>query len=361
MSSQLPSVSDLELAALAAAAMKDVQIRGYQPPMITSDNGQSLVLNDTQGGRWLAWAPATSFTNSRFAQHANLLRLLSDAYGNREIPFSVELPTGVTTRAGDGIVIVYPHGGGTPITETSLRSATLLPTSLGTALGALHELPAGPYASITRARATADQTRSAYTAMIEKHATAIPSRLRTRWLDALKDDALWGFEPVPLHGNLSTNCVYASPEGAVLSIHYFTNAAVGDPAQDIAWLLFHAEDEFLEVFQRAYSARRSVADLHVLTRAQLISELETLRWYVKGQAAGDRNWSKAGLQALRDMDAEIGNHWLVAPKPDVVEISFTVDEEPLLRLRDQPEGDSEDELPVEDPLDSGATEVIHPV
>lgn len=68
----------------------------------------------------------------------------------------------------------------------------------------------------------------------------------------------------------------------------------------------------------------------------MLSELETLRWYVRGVQAGDQVWRREGVQALRDLDADIGDQRLVATRREVVEITFTVDDEPLLKL--QPHG-----------------------
>ncbi len=355
--SALPELSALELAALASAALKETQIRGYRPPLVTNADGQTLTVTDTDGTAWLVWAPSKPVSEESFARHVEVLRLLSEAANSGRLPFTVSLPEGVATRGGTGVVLAHPHPGGASLKEDALVGRSLLASSLGGALGSLHELDAASFAHATRAKATPTQTREAYRKLVEKHSTSIPSRLRRRWMAAIDDDALWAFDATPLHGNLSVDSVYASSEGAVLGLCHFTSAAVGDPAQDLAWLLYHADDDFLEAFQAAYSARRTSADLHILTRAQLVSELATLRWFARGKRADDRPWIEAGLKALRDLDAEIGDHWLVAPKPDVVDIRFTVEEEPLLKLKGRADkaGDAPD--PSEDI--TGATEVIN--
>lgn len=331
---QLPTLSALELAALASAALTGAQLRGYRPPLITNEDGQTLTVNDTSGALWLVWAPSERTTQQAFARHADVLALLQNAYESKAIPFNVSLPAGVTTREGDGVVLVHPHPGGVPLGETSLTGKGLLATSLARALADLHELDEDRYAKASGARATAEQTRAAYRSLLKAHSSSVPSTLRRRWEDAINDDSVWRFEATPVHGNLSPTSIYASPQGAVLGICHFTSAAVADPAQDIAWLLYHADDDFLEAFQTSYTARRSSMDLHLLVRAQLISELATLRWFARGKARGDRAWIEDGLEALRDLDDALGDHHLVAAKPDVVDIRFTVDEEPLMRLRD---------------------------
>lgn len=350
-------MSALELAALASAALKETQIRGYRPPLVTNADGQTLTVTDTEGTAWLIWAPSKPVTEQSFARHVEVLRFLSEASNSGALPFTVSLPKGVATRGGSGVVLAHPHPGGASLREDSLVGRSLLASSLGAALASLHELDATSFARATRAKATPTQTREAYRKLLEEHSTSIPSRLRHRWLAAIDDDALWAFDSTPLHGSLSVDSVYASSDGAVLGLCHFASAAVGDPAQDLAWLLYHADDDFLEAFQAAYSARRTSADLHILTRAQLVSELATLRWFAQGKREGDRAWIEAGLQALRDMDTEIGDHWLVAPKPDVVDIRFTVDEEPLLKLKERADKAEDAPDPGEDI--TGATEVLN--
>ena len=217
-SEPLPTLSALELAALASAALTGVQLRGYRPPLISNEDGQTLTVNDTSGALWLVWAPSQRTTEKAFARHADVLALLQEAYENNEVPFNVSLPKGVTTRAGDGVVLAHPHPGGVPLEEASLAGKSLLATSLARALADLHELDVDAYARASGARATAEQTRNAYRGLLKAHASSIPSALRRRWQDALDDDSLWRFEATPVHGNLSPTSVYVSPQGAVLGI-----------------------------------------------------------------------------------------------------------------------------------------------
>lgn len=341
----LPPLSALELAALSSAALKGAQIRGYRPPMVSDEGGQTLTVNDTSGATWLVWAPSKPTTQAAFSRHVNVLHFLHEAGARGDVPFTISLPEGVTTRPGNGVVLAHPHPGGSVLQDGALSGQALLASSLARALAALHELDDRGFAAAAGTKASAEQTRAAYRSLVKAHSASIPAQLRRRWKDAIEDDALWRFEATPVHGNLSANSIYVSPEGAVLGICHFTSAAVADPAQDLAWLLYHADDAFLGLFQTAYTSHRSSTDLHILTRAQLISELATLRWFARGKAVGDRAWVEEGLEALRELDDAFGDHHLVATKPDVVDIKFTVDEEPLLRLRSPQEDLAESSEP----------------
>ncbi|WP_099331530.1 phosphotransferase [Actinomyces minihominis] len=326
-------VTELELAALGAAAVPTLQVRGIRGPMRSSDSGQWLSLVDNGGGVWLAWAPSFAWTEQKDSRLHAIVEILRKASVAHAIPFTPAGIAGSVRRSGGGQVIVFEHPGGVELTDESLSEISLLPKSLGSSLACLHELDAPEYARASGQAANARQTRRALKGLVETHSSAIPARLRSRWLDALEDDSLWNFAAVPLHGSLSSENVFATPGGAVLGLSRFDGAAVGDPAQDLVWLMVNASDEFLRVFQAAYASGRATTDLHLLTRAQLLSELETLRWYARGVAAEDRVWRQQGVRALREMDEEIGDHRLVPHRPEVVEITFTVDEEPLLRLQ----------------------------
>ena len=326
-------VSELELAALSSAAMPSKQVRGIRGPIQSSDSGQWLSLVDALGDSWLSWAPTQVWSDKKKERFGRITDFLKDAQANRKLPFETPEIEGEIGRNGGGTVMVFRHPGGTALTNEDLSAPGLLPKSLGSSLAALHELEAAPFSRICGQYADAERTRHALKQLVDRHATTIPVRLRSRWLDALNEDSLWVFQPVPLHGSLCSQDVYVAPGGAVLGIFGFDSAAVGDPAQDMAWLMLYASDTFLSSFESAYALARKSPDLHVLTRATLLAELETLRWYARGVASEDREWRRAGVQALRDMDSEIGDHRLVPKRQEVVEIAFTVEEEPLMRFQ----------------------------
>ena len=338
-------VSELELAALSSAAMPSIKVRGIKGAMQSSDSGQWLSLVDAVGDSWLSWAPTQVWDDKKRDRLSKVSALLTQARADHLLPFETPSVAGEINRSGGGSVMVFHHPGGASLTSADLSGAGLLPKSLGSSLAALHELEAQPYARVSGQYADAQTTRRALKTLIDRHASAVPARLRSRWLDALNEDSLWGWNAVPLHGSLCSQDVYATPGGAILGITRFEHAAVGDPAQDMAWLMLYASDGFLKAFEAAYASARVSPDLHVLTRATLLAELETLRWYSRGVATEDSDWRQAGVQALREMDSEIGDHRLVPKRQEVVEIAFTVEEEPLMRLhRPQTESHSDSQV-----------------
>ncbi len=326
--------SALALAALASAAAPSLQLREIRGPVLSADSGDWAHLADASGSQWLVWAPTQPLSGDAMERYLKVVDYLEAERSAGEVTWVAPRPLGEAVSEAYVQVLLLPYPGGRPLEAADLSGAGLLPSSLGTALAALHGLETRAYAACCRRFADAALTRKALRSLVDRHSSAIPSRLRSRWLDAIEEDPLWRFEPVPLHGSLSAECVYAS-DGAVVGLTRFDQAAVGDPAQDIVWLMYYASDDFLGAFEEAYSRSCSTPDLHLLTRAQLLSELETLRWYARGVEADSREWRDQGVQALRDLDRDIGDHRLVPARPNVVEISFTVEEEPLLKLNPQ--------------------------
>lgn len=343
----LEPVSELELAALASAAAPGLHLRGIRGKLRDEEDGQWLTCVDSEGGAWIAWAPSHPWREKATRRFWSVNALLKEAATQRRIPFTAAEPIASVDRRGGGTTIVFAHPGGQQLLASDLSGPGLLPRSLGTGLAALHELPAADYARAAGQRASAQVTRSTLRNLVSQHARAIPARLRRRWMNAIDEDSLWRFEPVALHGSLDPSNVYAAAGGAVVGMKPFNAAAVGDPAHDIVWLMYHADDDFLQQFEASYSRARHQSDLHLLTRAQLLSELETLRWYARAVRAEDRAWRREGLAALQELDAEIGDQQLVASKPDVVEITFSAHDEPLMKLQAHDQGEP-DSLPDEE-------------
>ena len=86
----------------------------------------------------------------------------------------------------------------------------------------------------------------------------------------------------------------------------FSSAHVGDPAVDIAWVFARASDEFLERFHEAYQQTRSEKDLHLLERAELLSELAVVRWLVHGLHSGDSDIVDEARAMLAELSASVG-------------------------------------------------------
>lgn len=203
--------------------------------------------------------------------------------------------------------------------EEDFSDPHLLPVSLGRAIGHLHNLPAGIYEGLDLPSYTAGQLRNRHLAVMDEAAThtLIPANLWNRWEGALNDIALWRFATVPVHGDLQmTNiCVH---EGTVRTLAGFTSAHIGDPATDFSWVLAQSGDEFLVRFREAYAMTRPYSDIHIETRAQLISELAILHWLMHGVRAGDKEIVENARTMLADLSEDVGDERLVAEPIPVI-------------------------------------------
>ena len=117
--------------------------------------------------------------------------------------------------------------------------------------------------------------------------------------------SLWRFLPSPIHGDLSETSIHVD-HGRVCALTGFSSAHVGDPAVDIAWVFARASDEFLERFHEAYQQTRSEKDLHLLERAELLSELAVVRWLVHGLHSGDSEIVDEARAMLAELSASVG-------------------------------------------------------
>ena len=106
----------------------------------------------------------------------------------------------------------------------------------------------------------------------------VPPTLLVRWENTLKDTALWRFRPVVVHGDLAEENVLTAG-GAVVALRGLSQAHVGDPAEDMAWVYSAAPVDYLDSIEDAYDVtRREGSDKHLRHRAELVSELSLARW-----------------------------------------------------------------------------------
>ena len=86
---------------------------------------------------------------------------------------------------------------------------------------------------------------------------------------------------------------------------------MGDPALDIAWIQATASDAFLERFCETYGHERRAIDLHVFTRAQLLSEIALVRWLVHGLHAEDQTIVDDARAMLADLAVDLNGEPLL--------------------------------------------------
>ena len=298
--------SALELAALATSAMPGLRVSALRPPTYTDELASVTGIEDVGGNRWIVTCPHEEVSGPALEATSGILDRLGQAYEHDYIPFDVPRLAGQAKIRGGGSVYVHRDPGGHAPTEQDLETDPLLPASLGRALAALHNLPETVFSAIGLPSYTAMECRDRNLALLDEAArqVTIPPSLWSRWEAALEDVSLWRFPSAPIHGDIQERSLSVK-RGSVVAIGGWTSAHVGDPALDIAWIQASASDAFLERFRETYGHERRAIDLHVFTRAQLLSEIALVRWLVHGLHAEDSSIVDDARAMLADLAIDL--------------------------------------------------------
>jgi hypothetical protein len=129
--------------------------------------------------------------------------------------------------------------------------------------------------------------------------------LLRRWENALEDVSMWRFNPTVVHGDLHEDNLLVD-DGRVTAVTGWTDLRVGDPADDLAWLVASNEPEFVDAVVGAYhEARKEPVDPHLLRRAALAAEFALAQYLVKALALHDAVAAADGEDMLRQLAADI--------------------------------------------------------
>ena len=298
--------SPLELAALATAAVPGMRVTALRPPSYSDELSTVTGIEDATGNRWIVTCHHEEVSGPALEATSGILNRLGQAYDHDYIPFDVPRLAGQARLEHGENVYVHRDPGGCAPTDEDLDTDPLLPASLGRALAALHNLPETVFSSIGLPTYTAIECRDRNLALLDEAAreATIPAALWSRWEAALEDVSLWRFPSAPIHGDIQERCLSVK-RGSLLAIGGWTSAHVGDPALDIAWIQASASDAFLERFRETYGHERRATDLHVFTRAQLLSEIALVRWLVHGIHAEDSSIIDEARSMLDDLAKDL--------------------------------------------------------
>jgi macrolide phosphotransferase len=272
--------SHLTLAALATSAVPELDIVGASSFGGGSEGGfDSALLTGRDGRHWLIRVPRNELAQAEQSADLVALRALSAGVRTR-LHFSVSAFAGQTPINGTrAIVYEFVYG-----TKASLAAVDIAKAeSVGRAIAAIHALPTSFIADAGLPVLTPIEClRSCITIMDRAAATGlVPAALLTRWEAAAEESKLWQFQPTVINGSLSADSMlYASNE--VTGVLDWHELRVGDPAQDLFWLLASPDEAVGEVAFDAYNESRGGADRQIRQRAMLYAELELAKWLLHG-------------------------------------------------------------------------------
>ena len=302
----------LRLAALAAVAVPGLDPARLALPQEHSKDLEVTGLIDTQGRHWEVLETSDDVTGAALEAEAEVLRRMGRQVDNGHLSFDVARPGGVL-RGSTTYVQVRSHLEGRPISVDALHPGPGLSAGLGRALGELHELTTTVVSEAGLPVYDAEDVRRRWLTLVEEARGTghVPPTLLVRWENTLKDTALWRFRPVVVHGDLAEENVLTAG-GAVVALRGLSQAHVGDPAEDMAWVYSAAPVDCLDSIEDAYDvARREGSDKHLRHRAELVSELSLARWLMHGVRSEDDDIIDDAIAMLQDLDDQVGAEPLV--------------------------------------------------
>ena len=336
--------------------MPGLDVVATRSPQSTTADFQVTGVLDSGGRHWVVRCPLHATAGASLEAEVELLANLAPHVRSGALPFAVPEPAGFAPLPEGGRAMVYRQLRGRPLDLERLGPGPGLAADLGRCLAALHELPAAVVENAGLPTYDADEYRRRLLAEVDLAARTghVPTVVLERWERALEDVALWRFRTTPIHGDLTEDHVLVL-DGEVSAVISFSEAHVGDPAVDLAWLLASAPEDCLDAIEEAYAlARPENADTHLLDRAQLIGELALARWLMHGVNSGNADVVADAVRMLEDLadqvhDAEpIGyREPVVVPgRPeDWAEGADVQEEEPAADAEDDVDPNATAELP----------------
>ncbi|MEO3933907.1 macrolide 2'-phosphotransferase [Micrococcaceae bacterium Sec7.4] len=310
----------IELAAVATAA-----VPGLTPTAVSSApddpaDFDSALLLDSEGKRWRVRSPRHAEASARLETEFLVLRAFVPGI-RAELPFLMPTVAG-TVRQGPLSTFVYSHlAGSTRSVEELGAAAPAVAREIGAALAAIHDLPHSLVSNADLPSYTPNEFRQRRLNELDQAATTgkIPPLLLRRWEHALEDVSLWRFNPCVVHGDLHEDNLLVDGD-RVTAVTGWTDLRIGDPADDMAWLVASNDQDFVDAVLAHYtSSRRDVPDAHLLRRAALSAEFALAQYLVKGIAAGNTDMigeAESMLTALAEDVAEHGGQPIsVEPLP----------------------------------------------
>lgn len=138
----------------------------------------------------------------------------------------------------------------------------------------------------------------------------VPPLLLRRWEEAMEEEALWRFTPVPVHGDLHEDNLLLE-RGRVVGVTGWTDLHVGDPADDVAWLAAATDPDLADRVLDAYAARRADAgaaddgDAHLMRRAALLAEFALAQWLTRGLDRHDAGMVAEAEAMLAELEGDV--------------------------------------------------------
>jgi len=228
--------SPLILAALAQASLPAAKFTQVTPLTRNAGGPYDSILLTTESGQHLVARVAHAPKNEvDLAQEVRALDALTDAYRAR-LPFTVNRRVAESSAGGQG-VYVFDFVYGSQIVIGDVTADSPLATSIGHAIGAIHNLPLDLVQSSGLREYSSEEVHRLRVAELDRalETGKIPPILAQRWDAALEDLDLFRFQPCVVHGSFDHESVLTK-DGELTGLLHWSHLQIGDPADDFIWV-----------------------------------------------------------------------------------------------------------------------------
>ncbi len=301
----------LRLAALAAAAVPGLAPVSVEASPDDPADFSTAVVVDGEGQRWRVRSPRTPEAGIRLETELQVLAGLTPAV-RAALPFRTPSVAGAVRLEGLR-TFVYQDMPGRPVSLDELaRLGESAVQDVGRVLAAIHTLPDDVVDQADLPSYSAEEIRQRHLHALDQAATSgrVPPLLLRRWEEAMEEEALWRFSPVPVHGDLHEDNLLLE-RGRVVGVTGWTDLHRGDPAADVAWLAAAEDPDLADRVLDAYESRRAAAgaaddgDTHLMRRAALLAEFALAQWLARGLDRHDAAMVAEAEAMLAELAADV--------------------------------------------------------
>lgn len=193
----------------------------------------------------------------------------------------------ISDENDDDTVLICEH------LEGSARDLRLLTTddcaNVGTAIGAIHRLRPS---FVTRGKYpafTTGQIRAQLTGWIKRlrQAGHIPTEITDSWSRVLETEGLWSFETCPVHGGFVDGDILFSGS-TITAVTNWQGMQINDPARDLAWIFAKLNEQRRNAVLSAYGRMMgSRLDSLIMLRANLWLQMEQVGDFIQALQRAD--------------------------------------------------------------------------
>lgn len=299
--------SPLHLAALAAAALPEVDIVGTTAPQTSTATTQFCGVMDNRGRRWIVHYPLSSGGSIELEAEVAASLAMSQLSKSGTLPFTIPEYAGSADVDGGGRALIYHYYEGAPLQLEYLEPGPGLAANIGRMIAIWHNLATSHIAEAGLPVYSAEQVRERIaTELREAIATGlVPPVLQQWWEEGLNDEALWDFQPCPVHGDLSEDAILIA-RSVPVTVRDLHSVHVGDPAQDFSWLTAALPTEVLDTVFEAYAMMRNDSTHpDLLRRANLHAEFALARWLLHGVREQSNEIRSDAISMLTELAAAV--------------------------------------------------------